>query len=573
MAPSLGTTEATVTHVERLSRSEAILRAVVESPRSIVIFALDREYRYIAYNENHARTMRQIWGVQVSVGTNMLELIGREDDRTRAQLNFDRALAGESFTVIEEYGNTEMERRFYEDVYSPVRDEEGTIIGLTVYLTDITAQRKAQVELDRYRGHLEELVAQRTQELKVMHAQLLHSQKLESLGVLAGGIAHDFNNLLAVIVAHAELGIRTEPTDGPRLEHMSTIRETALEARMLTKQLLSYAGKGKFVVLPLDLNKVLKDMEPLLHASIGKGIRLQIEMGDEPIVTRGDATQLHQVILNLATNAAEAIAPGTGSIRIRAGVLDATAAVLQKACFTSNLLGQRCVFLEVTDDGCGISVENRDKLFDPFFTTKFTGRGLGLAAVLGIVRGHNGTILLSSKPMQGSCFQVLLPAADASELATTDSRPNSGRPPYTGGRVLVVDDEQAVRDATIQMLQSIGYRSFQAHGGKAACELLRRYDGEIDVVLLDLAMPDMDGVQTLRELKRIRPDIAVILLTAYAEDEFRSRFEPNDLTGFISKPFTREELMVAVNRAMPNRRDDHCTHSALLEPPGAGQGR
>ena len=184
---------------KRFRQTEAVLRSVIESPPGMVIFALDAQYRYLAYNQNHARTMQQIWGVQIGVGLNMLALIGRDDDRAKARANFDRALAGASFTLIEEYGDTRMDRRVYEDIYSPVLDDKGAIVGLAVYLKDITEQRRVELELERYRGQLEELVEKRTLELTLAHTQLSHAQKLESLGVLAGGIAHDLNNLLADI--------------------------------------------------------------------------------------------------------------------------------------------------------------------------------------------------------------------------------------------------------------------------------------------------------------------------------------------------------------------------------------
>ncbi|MBC7172933.1 MAG: PAS domain-containing protein, partial [Polyangiaceae bacterium] len=187
------------------SQQQAVFRAILESPQDIVIFALDCDYRYLAFNENHARTMKQIWGVELAVGADMLALIGREDDRDKARRNFDRALAGESFKVIEEYGDERIDRRVYENVYGPISDDVGSVLGLTVYLTDITARRRTEIELENYRTRLEDLVRQRTEELDAAHARLLHTQKLESLGMLAGGIAHDFNNLLAVIVSRAEL--------------------------------------------------------------------------------------------------------------------------------------------------------------------------------------------------------------------------------------------------------------------------------------------------------------------------------------------------------------------------------
>ncbi|HYP77086.1 MAG TPA: response regulator [Polyangiaceae bacterium] len=523
---------------------------MLESPPGMVIFALDTEYRYLAFNQNHARTMQQIWGVQIGVGLNMLELIGREDDRAKARANFDRALAGASFTLIEEYGDTRMDRRVYEDIYSPVLDDMGAIVGLAVYLKDITEQRLAELELERYRGQLEELVKQRTLELTVAHRQLSHAQKLESLGVLAGGIAHDFNNLLAVILARAELCFRDLPEHSDAHCHAAIIRDTALEARMLTKQLLGYAGKGKFVVSPLSVEHLVRDLAALLRASVSKEIRLEFELGVEGSAVRGDETQLRQVLLNLVTNAAEAIGPAVGSIVIRTGVSE----VPHLASPGASLIGEppsgRYVYLEVEDSGSGISAADREKIFDPFFTTKFTGRGLGLAAVLGIVKGHHGSISFDSTPGQGTRFRVLLPALDR-EDSVPESSPRPSLTPTRGedGCVLVVDDEPAVRAATSSVLSSIGYRVLEADGGVAALEQVRADDPKIDLVLLDLAMPNMNGQQTLAELKKIRPDLPVVLLTAYAEDEARLSAMRAQLAGFVAKPFAYDELLAAVRAA------------------------
>jgi len=523
-----------------------VLRAVLESPQRIVIFALDRQYRYLAYNKNHARTMKQIWGVEIHVGLCMLDVIGRPDDRAKAQANFDRALAGESFTLIEEYGDTRIDRRFYEDVYSPVRSEDGRISGLAVYLTDITEQRRAELELERYRDHLEELVEQRTRELESAHAQLLHAQKLESLGVLAGGIAHDFNNLLAIVLARAELSLKDCSDPALVNSHVSIIRDTALEARMLTRQLLSYAGKGKVLVELLDLNQLVTSMSQLLRASVSKVIRLELLLCPDAVPVQVDVTQLRQVILNLVTNAAEAIDAAGGNIWVRTGCVEVTPATAHSSFAPIEPPAGSYAFLEVEDDGIGISEETRGRLYDPFFTTKFSGRGLGLAAVLGIVKSHNGAILLDTQPGEGSRFRVLLPLEDVTPLCEPTPNTSYAELSTAEACVLVVDDEAPVRAATSEILRSLGYRVYQADGGISACRVFRQHLREIDIVLLDLAMPDMNGEQTLRQLKKLRSDVRVILLTAYAEDEFRVRFLKGDLAGFLTKPFARDELIQAL---------------------------
>jgi CheY-like chemotaxis protein/two-component sensor histidine kinase len=356
---------------------------------------------------------------------------------------------------------------------------------------------------------------------------------------------------LAVILSRAELCTPLFAERAPGRTHLSIIRETALEARMLTRQLLGYAGKGRFSVETLSLNEVVKSLGQLLRASVNKGIRLELESNPGVVAVQGDATQLRQVLLNLVTNAAEAIGSGVGTIRVRTGVVDATAATLRNACFSSDLPPGSYSFLEVEDNGSGIGDDTRARLFDPFFTTKFTGRGLGLAAVLGIIKAHRGTVLLDSSLGRGSRFRVLLPAAEAERIPDSHSRASRAQAFRMSGCALVVDDEPAVRIVTSEVLRSIGYRVLEADGGAMACHVFAKHSAEIDIVLLDLAMPDMNGEQTLRELRKLNPRVRVILLTAYAEDEFRMKFVQGELSGFLAKPFAYEELIEVLRAAVP----------------------
>ncbi|HEX5659643.1 MAG TPA: response regulator [Polyangiales bacterium] len=525
----------------------------MESPQGIVIFALDRGYRYLAFNENHARTIQLIWGESISVGMNMLDVIKRGDDREKAKQNFDRALRGESFTLHEAYGDELLERRYYEDAYNPIRDD-GSVIGLTVYLTDITERRRAELELEGYRTRLEELVERRTSELKSAHEQLLHVQKLESLGVLAGGVAHDFNNLLAVILGRTELAAGAIARDSPAHAHLSLVQETALEARMLTKQLLGYSGKGKFLVQLVDLNQLIESMMQLLRASISRAVTLTFDREPEPQLVEADSTQLRQVVLNLVTNAAEAIGDQVGQVTIRTRTRDVDRGYLALTRAQPPIVPGSYVSIEVEDDGCGMEESVRGKLFDPFFTTKFAGRGLGLAAVLGIVAGHRGSIAVTSTLGEGSTFAVLLPSVGADreppKLRSTPPAPNTER----RGTVLVIDDERAVRSVTAVSLESAGHVVATAASGREGIEIYRARRGEIELVLLDLTMPDMNGEQTLRALQALDARVQVLVMTGYAEDELHEKFQPDELAGFLAKPFARDELFGAVDAALRRAR-------------------
>jgi two-component system cell cycle sensor histidine kinase/response regulator CckA len=542
-------------------KPQAVLRAVLESPRDIVILALDRDYRYLAFNENHARTIRAIWGEEVEVGRCMIDLIKREDDREKARKNFDRALAGESFTVHEAYGDVQLERRYYEDVYSPILDEDGQVIGLTIYLTDITERRKAELELEQYRTSLEEMVKQRTAELESAHAQLLHVQKLESLGVLAGGIAHDFNNLLAVILGRAELAAALLPETSPARAHLSIVQETALEARMLTKQLLGYSGKGKFMVQVVDLNELVESMIQLLRASVHRAITLSFELSAETQVVEADLTQIRQVVLNLVTNAAEAIGERPGAVTLRTRRVDVDHAFLLQHRAQPLVAEGPYIAIEVADTGSGMDERVRSKLFDPFFTTKFAGRGLGLAAVLGIVTSHRGTIAVSSELGKGTLFSVLLPAVDTAPIELSQGRLHAPSVRATDAQparptVLVVDDEKAVRATMRAALESLGYHVLVAASGREGCDLFRMNKARVGLVVLDLTMPDMNGEQTLRALQAIDQDVRVLITTGYAEDDVRERFAKDELCGFLAKPYVREELFNAVAAALLVPRPD-----------------
>lgn len=529
---------------------QVVLQSILESPKGIVIFALDRAYRYLAFNANHARTMKQIWGADLHVGDCMLDFISREDDREKARANFDRVLSGESFTIIEEYGDEKYNRRYYEDVYSPVVDEVGNVIGLTLYLTDITEKRAAELELLSYRTQLEELVRQRSSELEAAHAQLLHMQKLESVGLLAGGIAHDFNNLLAVMLGRTELAKGQLPSGHTAHAHLDIVQDTALEARMLTRQLLGYAGRGKFLVQTVTLSDVVQSMAQLLRASVNKSISLSFDLSTKALPVEIDVTQVRQVVLNLVVNAAEAIGENTGSVVVRTREAFFDDEMRLRGSVKSDMATGPCACLEVEDTGSGMDERVRTRLFDPFFTTKFSGRGLGLAAVLGIVSAHQGTILVRSQVGRGTTFSVVFPLAEGVVQAMPKAVSSAPLRIVAEGVVLVVDDEEPVRVVTSEVLKSVGFRVLTAASGQEACQLFESHGDEIKLVLLDLTMPQMSGDETLRRLVEIRSDIRVVVMTGYTKDEVSLHFSRGELAGFLTKPFVRDELVNTIYQAL-----------------------
>ncbi|MBJ6725182.1 PAS domain S-box protein [Geomesophilobacter sediminis] len=401
------------------------------------------------------------------------------------------------------------------------RDASGRVLYLGIG-HDITDQRKAE------------------EERLSLERQLLHAQKLESLGVLAGGIAHDFNNLLMAILGNADLALMRIGNDSPGAENLRKIEQASARAADLAKQMLAYSGKGKFLVEKIDLNQLLKDMVSMLEVSVSKKAALRLNLHDPIPAIEADITQIRQVVMNLVINASEAIGEVNGVITLTTGSLDCDQNYLKGVWLNDHIRAGRYVCLEVTDTGCGMDKETMGKIFDPFFTTKFTGRGLGMAAVLGIVRGHNGGINVYSEPGKGSMFKILLPAAGALQPPTaTEQALKEWR---GGGTVLLVDDEETVLDIASEMLQELGFDVVTARDGNEALALFRERSSKIVLVLLDLTMPHLDGEQCFHELRRIVPEVQVVMSSGYTEQEITRKFAGKGLAGFIQKPYTLKSL-------------------------------
>jgi CheY-like chemotaxis protein len=374
------------------------------------------------------------------------------------------------------------------------------------------------------------------------------TQKLESLGVLAGGIAHDFNNLLVAILGNAGLALMELPKESPARQTVQAIETAAQRAAELTRQMLAYSGKGKFVIEPLNLSKLVEEMAHLLEVSVSKRAVLKYRFAPNLPPIEGDATQIRQIIMNLITNASDAIGERSGVISISTGLMHCDRAYLQSSYLDSDLPEGDYVYLEVADTGEGMDEATRERIFDPFFTTKFTGRGLGLAAVLGIVRGHSGAIKLYSEMGRGSTFKVMLPAAALLDQSGAEPSHGSTAPAAAETRaltVLVVDDDETVRSVTRRMLEHAGYTVLQAADGVEALEIYGANPG-IDVVLLDMTMPHMDGEETFRELRRISGDVKVVLTSGYNEQDATERFAGKGLAGFIQKPYRPAELVAKI---------------------------
>jgi len=389
--------------------------------------------------------------------------------------------------------------------YGAIR--HGTSLGLNVVLTDLTERRRAEES---------QLSLQR---------QLLHTQKLESLGVLAGGVAHDFNNILTAISGHCELALLKVPVDGPAASHLQQVKTAAFRAAELTKQLLAYAGKGRFLVETVDLNEVFDEFLPLIRVSVPKNVELTFHRSPEPAWVRADRGQLHQIVMNLTLNGSDAIGVRPGRVSL--------------ACRTIPASGGPEVQLLVADNGCGMDAETLQRIYDPFFTTKFAGRGLGMAAVRGIIDTHRGRIEVRSTPGEGTEFSVSFPAAPPPVPGGASARVPEGR--GQGRSALLVDDELGVRIVVRALLEQLGFRVTEAAGGAEALEIFHERP-DLDFVLLDLVMPEMTGPEVLERLRQFRPEVRVLLISGHSDELVLTGAEDRTITAFLQKPFDLARL-------------------------------
>jgi two-component system cell cycle sensor histidine kinase/response regulator CckA len=377
-------------------------------------------------------------------------------------------------------------------------------------------------------------------ERKRLEEKLMHTQKLESLGVLAGGIAHDFNNLLVTILGNASLAkdvLSADPVIAPLLEEIELGARRAAE---LTRQMLDYAGQGKFKLQALDLPAAAREMAGLLRAMIPKNVALhyQVQDGLKPI--QADPAQIRQVIMNLITNAAESMVERTGRVVISVEQVQVSARDLDEYPSHAATPGH-FLCLEVKDDGCGMDDETRRRMFDPFFTTKFKGRGLGMAAVLGIVRSHNGAIRTDSQKGVGTRVRVLLPANQA---MPAESAPGSA----TRGTVLVVDDDKSVQLLVRRALAMRGFGVIVASSGEDALRLFEQHERELCLVLMDVTMPNMSGVEALKRIRALGSELPVLLSSGYNVEVVAA--DTPRFSAYLQKPYDLTQLLDAVDSAI-----------------------
>ncbi len=420
-----------------------------------------------------------------------------------------------------------------------IRDRDETTRWLLVRGRPVFADDGALRFLEGLAIDISALKAAEAQKL-AFERKLLETQRLESLGVLAGGIAHDFNNLLTAMLGNAELARESLGEGGRGAEHLDHIEQAARRAADLCQQMLAYAGKKELRSRPLDLSDLVRSTTTLLRVSVRRNTRLDLQMAAGLPTVLADPAQLQQIVMNLVLNAAEAIGDKPGEITVTTFVRQADAADLRTALHQPELPSGDYVGLEVKDTGCGMSAETRSRIFEPFFTTKFSGRGLGLAAVLGIVQSHRGALFVESTPGAGSTFRLLL---QAHAKAVPPAPPAANGLPRLTGTVLVIDDEDAVREVLGAVLRRSGMTPLVAASGDEGLRIFAAQGNRVDLILLDLTMPGLSGEETLRALRGLNREQRVFVMSGYSERDTMERCAELGVSGFLAKPFELQVLM------------------------------
>ena len=397
------------------------------------------------------------------------------------------------------------------------------VVQIDGVLTDVTAYKKTE---ERQRK---------------LEKRIQQTQKLESIGVLAGGIAHDFNNLLQVILGRADLALSSGNYPNNIHESLKDIETAAQRAAELCRELLVYSGRATYVTAPIELCKLVQEMEMLLQLTNSPGIQIETAFPEEITLIDGDATQLRQLVMNLITNAVDSITDGSGRIRISIEERWCEGSDLASMFTHDSLPAGQYVLLSVSDNGCGMAEETLSRIFDPFFTTKFTGRGLGLASVLGTIRGHHGAISVTSELGVGTHALVHLPALTAMrvEPATSTERAVTWQ---SSGVVLLVDDDEPVRQIGVRMLERLGVKVVSVASGEEALRVIDSEVYDLRCVILDLMMPELSGTDTLRSIREKDQNLPVLIATGYGESDSRDLLGELSANGLLVKPYTSEQL-------------------------------
>ena len=509
---------AQVMHLLEMRRTWRALRDSEEFSRSVMdssadcVKILDLEGRLIAMNKAGCLQM-QVDDFAICLNASWLAFW--EQDRVSAETAMNLALSGNQGRFRGACRTLKGIPKYWDVILTPIRVADGEIVKLLCVSRDITEHRRIE-------------------------DQLRNSAKLESLGVMAGGIAHDFNNLLTGILGNASLLVESvSPEDRELAEDIVKASE---QAANLTRQMLAFSGKGRFAVSEVNLSERVREILPLIKSSTA-GIPILLELDLDLPDIKADPGQIQQVVMNLVINAAEAMEGKSGSVIIKTEAVELDQARLDQLPNREGLSIGPYVSLEVIDSGVGMNEVTKAKIFDPFFTTKFTGRGLGLAAVSGIVRGHNGSLHVESTPGRGTTFKILFPAHDFIERKPlTEELPHRDME----ATILFIDDEEVVRKIGNTALERSGFSVRLAASGEEAVTLFRSAPNDVSLIVLDMTMPGMDGERTFEQLRAIRADVPIVVSSGYNEVEVIRRFTDSNIAGFIQKPYSAATFIAKV---------------------------
>jgi two-component system, cell cycle sensor histidine kinase and response regulator CckA len=516
-----------------LAASEALLRAVLEtSPDAILLITADGA---LLETNRAGSNMFDYPSAEEAVGHSILPLCV-DEFRERFRAFHGSVIQGDQGTLEFEIVGIKGTRRWVEARSVPFHHPASDAMSHLTVMRDITERKKLEAERQEFETRVHQ------------------TQRLESLGVLAGGIAHDFNNILMAIMGHAELALDEISPLSPGRESISEIVAASKRAAELYVQLLAYTGRSRVERLNMDLGDVVEETLHLLKTCISKKAILNLNLEKSLPCMHGDPAQIRQILMNLVINASEAIGERSGVINISTGAMVCSEHYLKNGYIIESPKPGTYVYIEVSDTGCGMDKKTIEHIFEPFFTTKFTGRGLGLSALLGIVKAHEGALRVYSELGKGSTFKVMFPAFEPVEEHEPKVDPTAL---WRGsGTALLVDDEETIRVISSKQLQRLGFKVLMAENGQQAVDIYREHKEEIIVVVLDLTMPHMNGEEAFRELRQIDPNVRVILASGYSENDISSRFAGKGLAGYLQKPYTLTQLRSVLSMLCPAPESD-----------------
>ncbi len=503
-------------------------------------FIKDREGRRIYLNDAHAS--ERGWDIEACIGRKDTDLY-REDLAMQYRESDLRVLREQKAVrymtrILEDDDKVRslLTVKFPLPVTGAENDDQDMMIaGLSLDISDQEAAERERMKIEQ---------------------QMQQAQKLESLGVLAGGIAHDFNNLLMGVIGHADLALADGMDAEQMRSHMQSVIQSCQRAADLANQLLAYSGKGSFVLASTDMSDVVTDLRDLLKVSISKKAMLQFDLAESLPAVQCDVTQIRQVLMNLIVNASDALEERAGVISVETGVVSLheqdEPLVCDSGLAQQTLAPGEYVYTKITDNGIGMTEKTRQKIFDPFFTTKKTGHGLGLAAVLGIIRSHEGGIKIDSTPGEGTTCTVYLPSSEKSipvkEVEETFTADWQG-----AGKVLLADDENMVREVAAMMLTRLGFDVIAVPDGAQAMKQYAECGSEFQALLLDVTMPELGGVEACNLLLEQGCNIPIIMSSGYNQKENQDAFPVADNVFFLKKPYRMDALREVLQKALSDQ--------------------